>query len=229
MLSEAFLESFATKLESQNSFWILVSMGFLGGLMSSLLPCVLSLLPINLAYIGTLNIQNRKEAFIKASQFVLGVALVMSVLGVSISLSFAVFSAYKPIINIIVGSIVFIMAVALLDIIKLPLPKFITKIPDSNPFLIGMAFALVSSPCSSPVLVSVITIASSLNSILSSLFLMFSYSIGYTAIIFTASLSTGLIKQLDWFKKNSQTMMRISAAMLMCIGAYYIYTGISSL
>ena len=105
MLSEAFLESFATKLESQNSFWILVSMGFLGGLMSSLLPCVLSLLPINLAYIGTLNIQNRKEAFIKASQFVLGVALVMSILGVSISLSFAVFSAYKPIINIIVGKL----------------------------------------------------------------------------------------------------------------------------
>lgn len=230
MLLEKYLMGFSAYMESQiqSSFFVLLLLGFLGGLMSSLLPCVLSLLPINLAYIGTLNIESKQEAFLKASQFVLGVALVMTVLGTSISLSFAVFTEYKSLINLIIGLIVIFMSLALMEVIKIPLPKIISKIPESNPFVIGMAFALVSSPCSSPVLVSVLSIASNLSSIIKSSCLMFAYSLGYTAIIFSASLSTGLIKQLNWFKQNSNLMIKASGALLLIIGAYYVYTGISS-
>ena len=91
-----FLDSYGNFLlaKENTSLFILVLLGFGGGLISSLLPCVLSLLPVNLAYIGTLNITSKLEALKKASAFVLGVVLVMTLLGVFGGLAFAVFTEF---------------------------------------------------------------------------------------------------------------------------------------
>jgi cytochrome c-type biogenesis protein len=231
MFEPEFLDSYSSFLEqnTQSSFLLLIVFGFAGGLISSLLPCILSLLPINLAYIGTLNIDNRIEALKKASQFVLGVVVVLTALGAFGSLAFAVFSQYRAEINIGVGLIIIIMSLSLFELIKLPLPQFIKSMPQVSPFFVGIIFALVSSPCSSPVLISVISIAANLESVFKSILLMFGYSLGYSAIIFFASLSAGLVKQLNWFKSNSSTVMKISAAVLMIIGIFYIYSGINNL
>ena len=226
-----FLNHYSSFLEenTQNSFLLLVAFGFLGGLISSLLPCVLSLLPINLAYIGTLDIDNRLEAFQKASQFVIGVALVMTTLGVFGSFAFAVFQEYRPIINICVGLLIVVMALSLFELFNFQLPQFVKTMPKVNPFVVGLIFALVSSPCSSPVMISIISIAANLGSLLKSIVLMFGFSLGYTAIIFFASLSTGLVKQLNWFKANSQFVTRLSASLLLAAGLFYLIVGISLL
>jgi cytochrome c-type biogenesis protein len=207
-------------------FIFLLTLGFLGGLLSSLLPCILSLLPLNLAYIGTLDIKNKVEAFQKAGSFVLGVAFVLTLLGVFGSFAFTVFTEYKALINLSVGILIFFMALGLAHIIKLPLPQVFTKVPESHPFVVGLVFALVSSPCSSPVLVSVVSIAANLGSTIKSMILMFGYSLGYTAIIFTASLFTGFATQLHWFKANHNIVTKISAAVLAIMGLFYIYIGI---
>ncbi|MDD9898484.1 MAG: cytochrome c biogenesis protein CcdA [Candidatus Melainabacteria bacterium] len=209
--------------------YILVALGFFGGLISSLLPCVLSLLPINLAYIGTLKVDCRKQAFTHAAQFVLGVALVMSLLGLSAGFAFAVFTEYKAPINIAIGLLITLMAFSLAGIFKFPIPQFITKVPEASPFVVGLTFALISSPCSSPVLVSVVSIAAGLGSLVKSMMLMFAYSLGYTAIIFVASLFAGLAKYLHWFKLNSDLFTRISAIILGIFGLFYLYVGIKGL
>jgi cytochrome c-type biogenesis protein len=229
-MDESFLLNYSEFLENKSgSFVFLIIFGFLGGLISSLLPCVLSLLPVNLAYIGTLNIESKKSAFLKAGSFVLGVSLVMALLGVFGGLAFSVFNEYRGVINLGVGLLILAMSLALLDIFKLPMPQLFKSIPETNPFVVGLVFALVSSPCSSPVLISVISIASNLGSLVLSLILMFAYSLGYTTIIFFASLSTGLIKQLDWFKKNSDTIIKFSAVILAIVAVFYIYSGIQNL
>lgn len=228
---EFFQSSYSETLNNASSLPLPLMLGlaFLGGLISSLLPCVLSLLPINLAYIGTLNIENKIDAFKKAASFVLGVALILSLLGVSAGFAFAVFTEYKDVINLIIGIIITIMALSLIDIIKIPLPQVFSKMPEANPFIVGMIFALVSSPCSSPVLISVVSIAAGLGSTIKSLALMFCFSLGYTAIIFFASLFTGLIKQLSWAKQSSQTITKLSAGILGLIGIFYIINGLQNL
>lgn len=229
-MDESFLLTYSNFLENnENSFFLVLVLGFFGGLLSSLLPCVLSLLPVNLAYIGTLHIESRKEAFFKAGSFVLGVAIIMALLGVFGGLAFSVFSEYRGYINIAVGLLILFMALSLLDVFKLPLPHLFKSIPETNPFVVGLVFALVSSPCSSPVLISVISIASNLGSILNSILLMFSYSLGYTAIIFFASLSTGLIKQLNWFKANSEAVIKFSSIVLALVSIFYIYSGVRNI
>jgi len=227
---EDFLLNYSNFFENnENSFLLILGLGFLGGLLSSLLPCVLSLLPVNLAYIGTLHIESRKEAFFKAGSFVLGVSLVMALLGVFGGLAFSVFNEYRGYINLAVGLLILFMALSLLNLIKLPLPQFFKSIPETNPFVVGLVFALVSSPCSSPVLISVISIASNLGSLINSILLMFSYSLGYTTIIFFASLSTGLIKQLHWFKAHNEKVIKFSSIVLALVSIFYIYSGVRNI
>lgn len=45
---------------------ILITLAFLGGLIASVSPCILALLPVNLSYIGTLKIKSRWDAFKKS-------------------------------------------------------------------------------------------------------------------------------------------------------------------
>ncbi|MGQ9865804.1 MAG: cytochrome c biogenesis CcdA family protein, partial [Pseudanabaenaceae cyanobacterium] len=51
---------------------VLLPLAFFGGVLASVSPCILALLPVNLSYIGTLNIKSRWDAFGKAGLFVLG-------------------------------------------------------------------------------------------------------------------------------------------------------------
>lgn len=211
-----------------NPVW-LTALALVGGLLSSVSPCVLGLLPVNLAYIGTADIKDKKQAFNKALTFVLGVAFVLTLLGLFSTFAFAVFTEYKGIINFIVGLFILLMALFVVEIIRLPLPQFVTRMPEASPFVIGMIFALVSSPCSSPVLFGVVSAAAATGSQLWAMLIMFAYSIGYTAIIFFASLFTGLIKQLDWFKKNNKKVLNASGALLLIMGLFYLYIGASEL
>jgi cytochrome c-type biogenesis protein len=208
---------------------LLAALGLIGGLISSLSPCVLSLLPLNLAYIGTAEIKNPKEAFIKALLFVIGVAMVLTLLGVFSSLAFAVFTEHRALLNLFVGLFIILMSLTVIEIIKVPLPQFFTQMPKTNPLFIGMVFALVSSPCASPILFGVLSMASTAGSVAASMLIMFMYSIGYTAIIFLASLSAGLIKQLNWFKQHHKIITKISAVLLAIIGLIYVYFGVINL
>ncbi len=225
------LHQFNSLLEGQTSLHpaVLIILALFGGLLSSVSPCVLGLLPVNLAYIGTANIKNKNEAFNKAIMFVLGVSLVLTLLGLFGSLAFAVFTEFKGEINLGVGIFIILMALFVMELIHLPLPQFVTKIPEASPFVIGMIFALVSSPCSSPVLFGVLSAASSTGSQIWAMIIMFSYSMGYTALIFAASLSAGLLKQLDWFKKHNKTVLRTSGGLLLILGIIYVFVGITTL
>ncbi len=207
---------------------MLVFFAFFAGLISSLSPCVLSMLPMNLAYIGSSKIYNKSDAFKHASLFVLGVSVLMALLGAFSSLAFAVFTEYKTYIYIVVGVFILLMSLAVLEWIKLPLPQLVTKMPEANPFVIGLVFALVSSPCSSPVLFAVLGAASALNSWLDAMLVMLAFSIGYTVVIFLACFSAGIVKQLAWFKQHNKLVMNISAVVLALLGLAYIYTGIKS-
>ena len=50
--------------DTTNPF-VLLPLAFLGGVLASISPCILGLLPVNLSYIGTLKINSRWDAFTK--------------------------------------------------------------------------------------------------------------------------------------------------------------------
>lgn len=207
-------------------FPALLAMAFLGGILGSISPCILAMLPLNLGYIGTLKIESRKDAFLKAGSFVLGVVLVTSLFGLASGFAQAVMVVYKGWLFVAVALIVMVMAAAMLEWIHLPLPQVVNRVPNAGPFVVGMAFALISSPCASPVLFGVLALAATSENLLLSVATMAAYGLGYTLLLFLASLFTGLSKRVSFLKYHGQIINRISAALLLLAGGWALFEGI---
>lgn len=206
---------------------VLIPLAFLGGILGSISPCILAMLPLNLGYIGTLKVKSRFDAFRKAIAFVSGVVLITSLFGLVSGFAGTIMVDYKGHLFIIISICILIMSLFMLEIIRIPLPHFIKRIPNAGPFVIGLSFALISSPCSSPVLASILALSASSGNILVSIFTMASYGFGYTLIIFLASLFTGLSKQLSFLKYEGEKITKFSALMLSIAGLWSLYQGIT--
>ncbi|MGA9379256.1 MAG: cytochrome c biogenesis protein CcdA [Phormidium sp.] len=213
--------------QNTNNPLVLFLLSFAGGLIASISPCILSLLPINLSYIGTREITSRWDAFAKAGAFVLGVVTILSLFGILSSFATIILLKYRGFVQLTVGVFIIIMALSLLGIIRLPLPQTNFKIPFAGAYGVGLTFALVSSPCTSPIMFAVLAAASATGSQLHTTLAMFFYAIGYTAVIFFASLFAGLAKQTRGLLKYSEKITHLGSLALILIGAYYLIDGIS--
>lgn len=230
------LERFISEVENRYQEWfsqqdtanplVLMSLAFIGGLIASVSPCILALLPLNLSYIGTRNITSRTDAFIKASLFVLGNVIILGLFGLASSFAGAVLVEYRGHINVVVGAIILIMGLGLFGLIKIPLPQINVDGSNFGPFGVGLTFALVSSPCASPVLFAVLAAAGASGSQPLAVLTMASYAFGYTIIIFLASLLTGFAKQAKLLLQYSEGITKIGSVALILAGLYYLFTGI---
>ncbi|MBW4557605.1 MAG: cytochrome c biogenesis CcdA family protein [Trichormus sp. ATA11-4-KO1] len=205
--------------------FVLLPLAFIGGVLASVSPCILALLPVNLSYIGTLKIKSRWDAFAKAGLFVLGAVTILSLFGLVSSFAGAVMVEYRGYINIVVGLIMAVMGLWLMGVVKLPLPEMNVNLPQAGPYGVGLTFALVSSPCASPVLFAVLAAAAATGSQVLGTLTMVSYALGYTMLIFLASLFTGLAKQSNQLLKHSEGIIRFGSLALILTGAYYLFTG----
>ncbi len=237
--------------QTVNNPLVLVGFAFVGGLVASVSPCILSLLPVNLSYIGTREITSRRDAFCKAGAFVLGVVTVLSLLGLFSSLASFVLVRYRGYFFVLVGTVIVLMGLQMAGILKLSLPQlpFLTVAqadtrigkPEAidhskslgksvhslltGPYGVGLTFALVSSPCTSPIMISMLAAAAATGSQLQSTVTMVSYALGYSAIIFLASLFTGLAKQSRRLLVHSDTITRVASMVLLIIGLVYLMNG----
>jgi cytochrome c-type biogenesis protein len=219
---ENIYQEWFNRQDTSNPF-ILLFLAFVGGTLASLSPCILALLPVNLSYIGTLKIKSRWEAFSKAGLFVLGTVTILSLFGLVSSFAGTVMVDYRGYINIVVGLI--LMGLWLIGAINLPLPQMNVNLPQAGPYGVGLTFALVSSPCTSPVLFAVLAAAAASGSQLLATLTMISYALGYTLLIFLASLFAGLVKQSKHLLNHSEAIIRFGSIALVATGAYYLFTG----
>ncbi|AFZ03185.1 cytochrome c biogenesis CcdA family protein [Calothrix sp. PCC 6303] len=212
------------KQDTANPF-VLLPLAFAGGAIASVSPCILALLPVNLSYIGTLNIKSRWDAFTKAGLFVLGAVTILSLFGLVSSFAGTVMVEYRGYINIVVGLIMAVMGLWLMGVVNIPLPQMNVNLPKAGPYGVGLTFALVSSPCASPVLFAVLASAAATGSQVLGTLTMISYALGYTLLIFLASLFTGLAKQSRSLLNHSEGIIRFGSVALILTGVYYLFTG----
>ncbi len=225
-----YLQQFANQLvSSQLNQVSIFSIGiiFLTGLITSLTPCMLSLLSLTISYIGGYENKGKFSSFLQSTYFALGLATTLAILGIFAALLGKVYGQIGTGLPILVSAIAIIMGLNLLEIIPLKFPNWggsdwiKENLPDSlKSYLLGLTFGLVASPCSTPVLITLLAyVGSSQNIILSSMFLT-CYAIGYVFLFILAGSFKGTIKNLLNLRQITQWINPVSGAILLGFGIF---------
>ncbi|UBF25860.1 cytochrome c biogenesis protein CcdA [Kovacikia minuta CCNUW1] len=232
MAYRGWLKSFG----SSNPLWLMVSC-FIGGLVVSVSPCSLSLLPVNLTYIGTQDFFSRTDALKKSSLFVLGTATILTVLGLFSGFQGFLLIDYQGYVQVAIGLLMVGMGLNLLFSFSQRLSlSFLQGSSHSlaevirsgvtGPYGVGMSFALMVTPCASPILFTVLGIAAATHSALQGGAMLFAYALGYSGLVFLAGLFTGLAKQVRKLSPYTQFISRVAAVAMVIFGCSYALTGL---
>lgn len=139
---------------------------FLGGLLLNLTPCVLPMIPIQLAVLGMGNRAVSKRAgTMRGLAYGIAVALTYGLLGLIIIRTGAIFGSLQsnPIFNGIVAIIFIFLALALFNIFPIDFSRLGKRASGSlsilGVFIVGITSALLAGACVAPAVIAVILYA----------------------------------------------------------------------
>ena len=229
------LEQFANVLVSTqltHLTWISVGTIFVAGLLTSLTPCMLSMLPITIGYIGGYEAKSRLQAVAQSTWFSLGLATTLAGLGITAALVGQVYGQVGIGLPIIVSLIAILMGLNLLEALPLQLPSFggwewSKDLPEGlRSYLIGLTFGIVASPCSTPVLATLLAWVATTQDLILGGVLLLSYTVGYVAPLILAGTFTASIKKLLELRRWSGWINPVSGALLVGFGVFSLLSRI---
>ena len=199
---------------------------FVLGLITSLSPCVLSILPIMVGYIGSQEGISRLRGFVLSLQFVLGMAITLTVLAVAAASFGRIFEQTGTAWYYVLAAVAILMGLNLLNVVSIRFPT-LQRMPTMKgsffgTVLMGMAFGLVMSPCSTPVLAVLLTYAAARGEVLFSMGLLFSYGLGHGMIILAAGTFTSVLTSIPSIRSRTGFITTASGILLILAGLYLL-------
>jgi thiol:disulfide interchange protein DsbD len=178
---------------------------FLGGILASLTPCVLPIIPLTITVIGARAASSRARGFSLSLIYVMGIALMYSSLGVVAASTGALFgSLFQSKLFLILAIALFtLLAFGLFGAYELQLPAGIRNRLMAKQgqgwfgvFLMGLIAGLVASPCVGPIIVGILAFIAQTGSALFGFSLLFTFSMGMGLLFIVVGTFSGEIKKM---------------------------------
>lgn len=204
---------------------VTVGWAFLAGLASFLSPCVFSLVPAYVGYLGgraaggEATESNRWVTFSHGLAFVLGFSVVFVTLGVAASALGSLLFDLRTWLAKIGGVVVILFGLHMIGVFRIPFLEYdirVHSMPDRklgylSSALMGVFFSAGWSPCVGPVLGAILTLAFNGGSLATGTTLLTAYSAGLGIPFLVAALGIGWVSTI--LKKYSKTMRYVEIAM----------------
>ena len=212
--------------------WILLFItAFAGGVVASVSPCSLAMLPIIIGYIGGCSKETPLKTLVQLCSFIFGTAIVFTIIGVICAVTGSVFaSVFGGYFTLIMASLLVVLGLKIIGILDFEIPVIIKTMPQSKtnsliiyPMLIGIAFALAGTPCSTPILAGIIVFAAMGKNLIAAIIMLFLFAIGQGIILIVAGLFTSGLKNIKNFSAHTELVMKISGFLLIAAGIYLYY------
>ena len=232
---ESLVSNLTAYLKTQEFSYLFLVISFLGGVLASLSPCSLSVLPIVVGYVGGYSEESGFKTFLQLLSFVLGLSAVLTVIGIICALGGRAFVSIGGAYWVLfVASVILLFVLNLLGVIQFNLPVIVKQMPKGDahslfiyPFILGALFALAATPCSTPILVGIMSFASLSANLVYAALMLFMFSLGQGLIIILACVFTSFVKKVRVFSGVSEVFLKIMGVLLV-ISAFYIYFSVFS-
>lgn len=220
----------------KRSLWLSVMILLVGGLALNLTPCVLPMIPINLAIIGAgTGAQSRRRGAGLGALYGLGMTVAYGILGLLVVLTGSKFGALNasPWFNVSVALLFAFLALAMFDVYAIDFSRFqgrFNTIDMGGGALVivalGALAAILSGACVAPVVLSVLLLSASLYAQGHGAALLLPFILGLGMALPWPLAGAGLA----WLPKPGRWMERIKhgfGVLILLIAVYYAYTGLT--
>ena len=219
----------ATLSESvQNAGWLSPLIALAAGVITSITPCALSQIPLVLGYVG--KEASPGKAFRLSLVYAAGTAVTFTAFGIAAALLGTLIGNAGRWWYIFLGFLMILMALQMWEIISIIPSTYLAAANRKRGYigalLAGILGGIFSSPCSTPVLVALLSIAASEGEVVKGGFLLLLYSIGCTALAVVLGSSPSLIRKLGMrksFRTVSKALNIALGAIVLAIGLYLLY------
>ena len=213
---------------SQTAWYILLIASFIGGVLASLSPCSLAMLPLIIGYVGGYSKETPFKTFLQLCCFILGTAIVFTIIGIVCALTGKVFaSALGGYFTLIIASLLLVLGLKLLEILDFETPTIVKAMPVNStnsiflyPILLGITFALAGTPCSTPILAGIMAFAAIGKNLSLAVLMLFLFALGQGVILILAGLFTSSLKNMRTLASFTEALLKISGALLVAVSVY---------
>lgn len=212
-------------------YLIMLAASFIGGILASISPCSLAMLPLIIGYVGGCSKETPKRTCIQLVCFIFGTSIVFSVIGIICAITGSVFAnAFGAYFTLLMASLLLVIGLKILGILDFDMPVIIKAIPENKtrslilyPILLGMLFALVGTPCSTPILAGIMAFAAIGKNLPIAILMLFLFALGQGIILILAGFFTSSIKNLKKFTNVTELIMKIGGVLLIFVALYLFY------
>ncbi len=234
----------AADAASLSSILLSIFLAYVGGVLSSLTPCIYPMIPITLSVVGGNTIHGRhakKEVFLRGAAYVAGMAVVYSTLGAIAGSTGRIFGSTTNTATwyLVLGAIMSVGALMMLDVIRWdpqatldrlqrrlgfhPKPSTLKEeVSLLGAFTLGLSSGFIAAPCTTPVLTAILTFIAQTKSVTFGWVLMLSFSIGLGTILLALALVAGLVKSMPKAGQWMNSIKLLSGGLLL-VFAHYLF------
>lgn len=234
------IEALATQLTNGSSIGIAAAgIAFVGGMVAGFGPCILPMMPAVFGYVTGRVVEAGDDVVPRAALwrglglsavFVLGMSLVFAAIGAAAGLlGHAIMVGSWA--NYLAAAVCVVIGLQMLGVLNLPVNQLNRFIPSRKPghggligtLLFGMMFGLVASPCSTPILAAIATMAAATGSAGSGAVLLFIYGLGKGVPLLLLGLASGSLTFMRSVSRMTPVLARVGGVGLIGAAAYLVW------
>ncbi len=204
---------------------------FLGGLLSSFTPCVYPVIPVTVSYIGAHSGKSKFSGFYLSLFFVLGMALVYSILGVVAAASGGSFGAMgqTATVQFIIAGIFIVLAASMFGAYEIQLPSsWLGKMQSgARSGVLGAVFmggitGFIAAPCVGPVIGVLLIYIAGTGNLLMGFLLMLFYALGMGVLFLVIGTFAGALNSLPQAGAWMDTIKHFFGVVMVFMALYFI-------
>ena len=214
----------------QDASLLAFALVFLGGILTSLGPCNVAMIPLVVGYIGGSRDLPRSRAFTLSLAFAIGLAITFMLLGVAAALIGGLVGASTTWWYYLVAFVCFVIGLNMLGLIHLDMPLWLGGLRERvtlkgapGALALGLVFGLVASQCATPVLAATLTYVMAKGALAYGAGLLFVYALGRGVPVVLAGTFTGALKSFQKLGRWSEVIEKASGVIVIGVGLYFLW------